>query len=480
MAAPDPCGPRSAPLGGRRRELIGLEQAARVHEAALKLLAEIGLEVLSEDALAHLAASGFRVQGSRVLFEPWVVEEHVAEMRRERAAEARPIQCDDGHLSLSTMVYSHHFLGLDSDRISVFTEETLAEMTRLIDSLAGDRLRGSVPGYPLDAPGPLQPVIRYRIAAENARHGPFPADLPSAATAHYILDMAEVMGRPIRALPVYTHTPLRLGGQSLATLTANLGRVDRIRVSNMPAAGANAPIRPLAAFAVSAAELMGAMVALKVLTGKPVSFYVQVFPFDVHSTIMVFGTPEDVLFQMASVDLNRFYGEDASLDGGDLATMAPLPGLQAAADKAGVMFPGAVLGARQFGCAGTLVLGEVFSPEQLLFDLELRDWVERLLAGIDTTEPGDDLLAEVRAGLDQGFLGHDSTRELYGRLYWYPRLFARGSLEAWRQAGSPSFHERAAAEVHARLAGHSYQLDEVRRQELLRIEQAAREWVKEH
>jgi trimethylamine---corrinoid protein Co-methyltransferase len=468
------------PLSARRTKLITHERAERIHRAALKILDQVGLEVLSEDLLACLAKEGFRVRGSRVHIEPHVAEEYVAEMRKE-LVEARPaVRQDTGRLTLGTMIYSHHYLDLETDQISVFTERTLAQMTRLIDSYADEGLRGSVPGYPLDAPGPLQPLIRYRIAAENAGHGVFPHDLPSAATAHFVLDMADVMGHPIRSLPVYTHTPLRVGGQSLKTLLANLQRVDSIRVSNMPAAGANAPILPIPAFALSAAELIGTAIALKVFTGKPTSFYVQVFPFDLRSTFMVFGTPEDLLYNLASTDLNLFYGHDTSNEGSDIVTMAGLPGPQAAADKMAILTAGAVCGARHFGCAGTTILGEVFSPEQLLFDLEIRDWVQRLINGLDMTDLDDELLAEISAGLDGGYWGQPSTVANYRRLYWYPKRFERISLEAWQAAGGPSFKDDIRDEVHARIAGHTFQLDDERRRALERIYQDATAQVTGH
>ncbi len=476
---PSPYHARMAPLRTHRGDLVSMDQAARVHESALRILAEIGVEVLSEDVRGRLAAAGFRVQGSRLYFEPTIVEEYVAEMRRQVSQDHRAeAEGSAQPLTLSVTVYSHHLLDLGAHEAVVFDEDSLARMTRLVDALPSDGIRGSVPGYLLDEPGPLQPVTRYRIAAENARHGPHPSDLPSPITAGYVLDMAEVMGRPIRNLPVYMPTPLRLGGGSLDIVLANTHRIGRVRVSSMPAAGASVPVSPMAAFAVSTAELLGGMVAVRALTGLPVTFYVQVFPFDMRSTAMVFGTPEDLLYQLAAKDLNRFYGGPSSRDGGDLITMDKLPGAQAAADKAAWMTVGALTGACTFGCAGTLSGVETFSPEQLLLDREIRDWVQRLVDGLDVSGPGDELLAEVRAGLDGGFLAQDRTLDNYRHLSWYPRLFDRTTLEAWRRTGSPSARDRIRAEIEERLAGHSYELDATRRRELERIWSAARDRVR--
>ena len=62
--------------------------------------------------------------------------------------------------------------------------------------------------------------------------------------------------------------------------------------------------------------------------------------------------------------------------------MAKVPDCQSAAEKAAIMTAGAFLGARHFCCAGTLSLDEIFSPEQLLVDCEIRDWVQRGARGL--------------------------------------------------------------------------------------------------
>ncbi|HEY62949.1 MAG TPA: hypothetical protein G4O02_00095 [Caldilineae bacterium] len=460
-----------------REDLATRDLAARVHETALRILAEVGLEILSEPVLDRLRAAGFRTRGSRVLFEPAVVEDYVAEMRQRLSSQQASDVDDETHLALYISSYPHHLHDLETDQIVPYTAESLAQMTRLVDTLADEGVYGAVPGYPFDVPPPLQPVIQYRIAAENARNGAYPVDPTSSLTAPYIFEMAEVMGHPIRSLPVYLPSPLRLGGESLEIVLQNVHRLEHIRVSSMPAAGATAPIAPIAAFALAAAELMGGLVALRALTGLPVTFYVEIFPFDLRQLAMVFGSPENFLFQLAGHDLNRFYGHPSRRGAGNMHVMAKLPGPQSAAEKAAIMTAGALLGARDFSGAGALSLDEVFSPEQLLIDCEIRDWVERLVRGLDTTPPDPDLLSEVQMGLTRGFIDQDTTLSNYRRLYWHPRRFERDFLAAWQRAGSPTFRDRIRAEIQERLARHTFQLDEPRRRELERICQAAQRLV---
>jgi trimethylamine--corrinoid protein Co-methyltransferase len=456
-----------------RDDLVTLGQAERIHNLALKVLAEVGFEILPEPILERVRAAGFRTAGARVFFEPHVVEEYVSEMRQRLAQRPARASDESRRLTLSVSAYPHHLHDVESGQIVPYTVENLATMTRFVDTFAEEGVYGAAPGYPFDVPAPLQPVLQYRIAAENARNGAYPVDPTSALTANFIFEMAEVMGHPIDGLPVYLPTPLRLGGESLDIVMQNLHRLRHISVSSMPAVGATTPIRPLSAFVLAAAELMGGMVIMRTLTGLPVSFFVSIFPFDLHSLAMVFGSPENFLFQLAERDLNRFYGHSEARGAGNLHCMAKLPGPQAAAEKAAMMTAGALLGARHFTGAGALSLDEVFSPEDLLLNCEIREWVQRLMVGLDTTEPDESVLAEIQAGLAQGFVGQDATLDHYRELYWYPRLFERDFLGPWLQAGAQSFPQRARAEIDRRLASHSYELDPLRRREMARLARAA-------
>jgi trimethylamine:corrinoid methyltransferase-like protein len=243
-----------------RGELISDEQAARVHELAKRILQEIGLEVRHAGALERLRAEGFRVNGERVFFEPALVDEYVDDMRRLISPwAASPPPPDDGRLALSVSTYSLYVHDVEADCVVPYTTDRLIEMCKLVDSLADDGVYGAPPGIPTDEPPDLQPVAQYRIAALYARQGATPVDPTSARTVNYLLDMAEVMGRPIHGLPVYMPTPLRLGGESLDVVLACLERLSYVAVSSMPSTGASAPIHPFGALALSAAELMGGM-----------------------------------------------------------------------------------------------------------------------------------------------------------------------------------------------------------------------------
>jgi trimethylamine:corrinoid methyltransferase-like protein len=185
-----------------------------------------------------------------------------------------------------------------------------------------------------------------------------------------------------------------------------------------------------------------------------------------------------MLFQMLCADFNRFYGWTRSGVPNNIHVMSKLPDAQSAADKAAIMAVGAFLGARHFSCAGTLSLDDVFSPEQLLLDCEIRDWVQRAIQGVWLGEEAvGDWLAEIQTGAQRGFMGLDSTLDYYLDHTWYPRRFQRGAVGPWLTAGQPRLSERLRDEIRRRIAAHDFELDAERRREIERIYQAARKAV---
>ena len=153
---------------------------------------------------------------------------------------------------------------------------------------------------------------------------------------------------------------------------------------------------------------------------------------------------------------------------------------QAAAERAAIMVTGAFLGARRFGCAGTLGLDEIFSPEQLLVDCEIRDWVQRSIRGVWMGEEVvDDWVEEIAHGLRQGFTALDSTLDHYRRDFWYPRRFNHDGVGLWRSKGYSRLPDRLRDEVRRRIAAYNFELDAARRRKIERITSDARRAVSE-
>jgi trimethylamine:corrinoid methyltransferase-like protein len=458
-----------------RPALIDSGQSERIHALAKRILAEIGLEILDMEHREKLASAGFTLRDNRLLLDPALVDEHVAEMRRRLQAEQSGGEKGlSDSLTVSVSSYALFSHNLDTGAVEPMTTLNLIENTKLLDSLAEDGVYGVPPGIPTDVHPDLQPLAQYRIAANYARQGATPVDPTAPHTARFLLEMAAAMGHPMHSLPVYLPTPLRLGGESLAVVMSCLDQLDHIWVSSMPATGLSSPTQPFGALALAAAEVLGGMIAVKTLTGKPVTCGVQIFPGDLREGSMVFGSPENMRFQMLSDDFSTFYGRPWGSAPGNFHVMAKMPDVQSAAEKAAIMMFGASLGARHFSCAGTLSLDEIFSGEQLLLDCEIRDWVQTAVRGIDLGENEcTEWLEEIRRGVERNFMELDSTLDNHQKHIWYPRRFTRKAIGPWLEEGQPKLSDRLRAEAKRRIARHQFELDADKKRELERIYTAA-------
>lgn len=466
-----------APILLPRPRLLTEDALGRIHESAVGILKSIGLRVLAPEIREAASGAGsrrahqpeVRVAGDRVLFDPKLVEDFVAETRAESQGDEEVGQAERD-ITLATCQYATHFHDIDSDHIVPFTTDRLIEAAKLLDTLVPLGVIAKCPGAPMEVAPDLQPLVKYRIQALYCRTGKGPVELMAPRATPYLMDMAEALGHPITSGDVYVVSPLTLGGESLRCALAGKDRLQRLWVSNMSSLGATAPIRPGDALALGAAEVIGAAILTREVVGLPVGWSVRVCPFEPRAMALSLGGPEELLLQWANEELNAWYhGWPLGPPHGALHSQAKLPDQQAAAERMGLMLTHALFGARVFVGIGRLSLDEVFSPEQAVIDLELRDHVQRLVAGIAVDCRPQACLEEVAAGIADGFLGLDSTVGSYPRSYWLPRLFWRGMLAEWKGAAAPDLHTRAKAMVREQVAKHDYELEPDLRRELARV-----------
>ncbi len=452
-----------------RPRLLAPEQLERIHEAAVRILAEVGLHVRSPEALSAAERAGLRVEGERVFPDRVAFEEFVDETRRE-PAEEEAVEEPSTEIGLGVCQYASHVHDLSTDTLEPLTTDRLIEAAKFIDTMASRGVRGYAPGAPVDAAPELQAIVQYRIAAECCRDGRRPVEVRCPQSLPYVMDMAEALGHPYRWQPIYVVSPLTMGGDSFACALAEKDRLEGVGVSNMSSAGASAPVRIGDALAVGVAEVAGSGIVAREVIGLPVSWSIRVCPIDPRTMVLSLGSPEDALFEWACEEVNAFYqGREPGPPWGSLHSQAKLPNVQTGAERMAGMMTSALFGTRFFGGAGRLSLDEVFSAEQLVIDCEMRDHVQRLIAGVDVECDVESCVAEATAGTEGGFLGLETTARAYRQVYWLTTLFERRSLAEWLAGDGADVSRRAKEVARQSLARHEYELDADLRRELDRI-----------
>ena len=459
-------------------------QLKRIHETALRILDEIGMQVHSEvvpdgELLERVSAhDGVRIVNGRVCFRPALVERLLKEYQAQLGPPANP---QDGELTIHTIGHACNILDPATGKLRPCNTADLAGFARLANTFHDEGLRGGCPGFPNDVPGPLRPVAQYKINCEHSRTRAS-ASAESPAAAEFIYEMAKVMGYASgqgHSVGVHPVSPLRLEGNEFDIALhfwKKLGDKLSVGCGPMPIVGVSAPIFLPGAMAQAIAEGLGCFVFFKLLTGGGAGFWFNFYAFDMKYGNFVYGGPEDSLIALMRNQMNRWYGLPSHFGDKALNTMAHSADAHAATEKASKTVIALLAGAKYLAGAGGLSLDETCSPEQLVIDMEIVRWAGRVASGFEFNDEALalEIIREAVAG-GGNFLSHDSTLAHYRETYWMPQLFEHMMKSQWDEKGGRSLRERAKEIIGQRLATECFELPEDKRMELDRIYRRAQE-----
>lgn len=444
----------------------------QMHCAALRVLSEVGLSVENPDALKVLSDAGVRVVGSRALFEPAFVEEQLAVIRQIRDSDqgatlSEPLQTGaSDRLTITIGDMCQYYHSPFTDEVELMSTADLIEATKCVESMRDAGLGSYVPGVPRDVPHQLQAIVECRIGAEFTRNITLDTLHPPEALT-YLFEMAEALGRPLESGGMFPVSPLRLSGYEFDVTVRHAARWKRFWVTTYPMVGATAPVRLRSAWVMSIAEALGGAVTLHLVGGgKPVYVNIGMFPFDLHTFGAVGGMPECAWMFWASAQVTRHYDPSAGYSM-MLSTQAKRPGPQAGLEKGMAGAFGVMTGCNDLHYAGVMSFDDIFSPEQMMLDCELRDALEQLVRGIPS-QGSEQWVEDIRQGVADGYVNVDTTLDNYRDTYWFPHLFDRATWHTFHICAGKTARERARDELCSRLETYDYrppepQIHDVRR-----------------
>ncbi len=424
----------------------------RMHAAVLAILARTGFWIEHAELRAELLRhDGIVERNGRVCLEPRFVEDYVAWHRgRHRITAPGPLRF--GTNSRPAWIAA-------GGGVRPMLREDVVAGAKLIEVLRQTRgLIGDTPGMPQDVPVALQPLAQYLIGAEYSSAGGATEQVTNIAMAEFVRAMDRVYGRPC-ALSVYFISPLRFVGTELDILWHFRHEVASICAGSMPMMGLTGPCDPLSVFTLAVAETVGAAALLHaVFPAADVSFYPHPEPADLATGAIVFGTPEWQLLDMMHRDVLQYYG--LPYHGRMCHTTAPTPNAQAQVERATAILLGVLHGYEWISPLGQLSNDEVWSPAQLLLDLETIDYAQRLARGAASAPELslDKLPGIIDEVVQQGmlFAEHESTLAVMRRQYQHPRLFRRGAVTSWLAAGSPDLIHEAERQAEKLIGQYDY------------------------
>ncbi len=213
-----------------------------------------------------------------------------------------------------------------------------------------------------------------------------------------------------------------------------------------PLMGATSPATVAGTVALTHAEvLFGVVLTQLIQAGAPVVIKPDTDVFDMKTAQVTYGSPEQDLGKVASVQLARLYGLPIYGLGGGVE--GKLPDAETAAEAMETLMVVSLAGMTLCQSLGTLACGMYGSPEMAVICDEMVHMVKRVVDGFAVND--DTLALDVirEAGYGGNFLKFKHTARWFRDEMYFPSLFRRQTSEEWVRAGSKPIEQVAHEKV---------------------------------
>jgi trimethylamine---corrinoid protein Co-methyltransferase len=435
-----------------RFRLLEQNQIERIHHAVLRVLDEVGVQVLHSEAVALLAGQGCRVSnGTTVRIPSFLVEDAIAS-----APPNITIYNQNGLPALELGGRRSYFgtgtdlpktIDLETREIRDTREDDVRRSTRISDALPNIDFIGSY-GLPRDVPPGLHYIRCFQILLENTSKPVF-FTAESPRELKVIQDMAEAVAGGPEALaerPFLIHysepvSPLT-HSEEAADKLMHCAR-NRIPINYTPAllSGSTGPVTLAGAITVAAAEALSGLVLHQLAgRGAPILSGFAATSMDMLRATVSYTSPEFRLTHSACSDLFHYYGLPVWGTAG--CSDAQFPDLQSGAEYGFTLLNAALDGANLIHDCGYMGQGFLAAPEMLVFADEVIAYVKRYMRGFDL-DPEHLALDVIRdVGPGGHFLGEKHTLDHFQKEHWRPDRFNRENLPNWIKQGKQTLDSR--------------------------------------
>lgn len=411
-------------------QLLSQAEIDRIHNGALRVLREMGMEIQNRNLLAALADFGLPVdfERQRVTFPSEVVERYLTEAPKYDWSQAEP------RVGGSAGVYHGRFHDPASGALVEWTEERLAyyfSLARSLPLFSGAQMLGCR----LPSPALAEPLYeRYYCWKYGAAEG---SSIYLDETCPYLYELyqarASLLHQPIESVfrgTVYLAPALCLGVHEAYQVDYFRQRGLRVGIGDMLALGATAPVTLAGAVTLNLADQLALRICDWAWFGREqLSLGGSLSVMDMRTMIYPYGRPEMALANLMIAQLAHHYGAHFSGHAG--LSDAKLPSVEAGYQKALTAIPTLLAGGSLWMDAGLLSTDEVCSPIQLILDHEFIGALSHMVKTFAIDDDAIGLEMILAAGPGGQYLDQEHTVRYLRGEHWQPRLWSREMLNPW-------------------------------------------------
>jgi trimethylamine--corrinoid protein Co-methyltransferase len=435
-----------------RYEILSEDAMETLDRGWRRIVTELGVEFLLDEALDEFRKAGQQVDGQNVKLDPEFVLEQVAKAPREFDVQARnpehTVHIGGDHMVFAS-VYGPPFVREGDTR----RDATMADFENFV------KLSQSFPQ--LDSPGGT--IVEPNDRPLDSRHldmvyalqtlsdKPYMGSVTSGPNAADTIAMGEILfgGRaaieqtPASISIINVNSPLRFDDRMLSAMVEYVRSNQAVVITPFLLMGAMSPVSIPATLVQQMAEaLAGIALAQLIRPGAPVVFGSFLSNTDMQSGSPSFGTPESGIGLLCSGQIARRFGLPFRSGGGLNASQTA--DAQSAYEALMTMLPTFLAGTNYvMHSAGWLEGGLVSCYEKFIIDIEILRMLKHEFTPLEIDEESLAFGAHEEVGAGGHFLGAMHTLERFRECFYRPLLSSTENFDRWQRNGGRDATERA-------------------------------------
>jgi trimethylamine---corrinoid protein Co-methyltransferase len=459
-ADPAPAAPERS-LGYRRLlnpfeplRVFSADQVEALHQAALGVLEEQGMKVLSARARASYAGGGASVDDDSMMvrIDRGLVAQALAsapsELELHAVDPAHNVLWGGRHVSLAPTSGPPNIMDSERGR-RAGTLEDFCNLMKLCQSFEVIQVLGGAV-EPQDIPVHIrhlevmsaQLLLTDKIPFIFSRGRQQIADNFELLRIAHGLSAEEFAARPCTYTVINTNSPLQLDVPMAEGIIDFAAAGQPTIITPFTLAGAMAPVTIAGALMLAHAEALAGLVLAQITrAGAPVVYGSFTSNVDMKSGSPAFGTPEYVKAAIGAGQLARHIGLPWRSSS---ATAANIPDAQAAYE-AQMSLWGALMGGCNFilHAAGWMESGLATSYEKFILDIEMLQMFAEVFQPVATTAADLGVEAVSEVGPGGHFFGCAHTMERYRTAFYAPLVSDWRNYGSWLEDGGRTATQRA-------------------------------------
>jgi trimethylamine---corrinoid protein Co-methyltransferase len=436
-------------------------ERAEIHKTGVRILGEIGIRLRSKiicDMLLEAGAEPDKKDCTRIYLPEKMVAQYLALCPRQfeiRNREGKETMIKSNGSTLFYTANATQYLRSTSRKAVEVGVNEFTDFIRVIDKL--ENVDGIVGTSLKEFPPHCRDFAGFKLAAQySPKHLRPCIYTPSGAEA--IIEMSDVIldGKLLRDNMFFTLgysivSPLTWSETALELFYKTKGYGIPIMINSEPMAGGTSPVTLAGSLALADAEIVSGIMINQILEpGRPCIYnsgFAHVF--DMMTTLVLTGSPENALLQAAGAEMARYHGlPSASWALSDSAMLDS----QASYEKLFTALMHTLSKVNMVWGIGNIETSKTISPEVAVIDNELAGDCIRFSQGlkVDDEHLAFDVIKEV--AFQGSFLESGHTLEHFREEIRYSDLPNRVNRSLWEKNGSRSVEEKAEEVVNAILS----------------------------